>query len=225
MRIWHLSPLRCAICRHYACYEELPICKYCLSDFSDLFTERCKKCGLTAVSCECDKNTRCLFFFNLPESKRAVYRIKTNTDERIIRFFAELMVKVNGINPKSYDIVTYVPRIRRNIRRYGFDQSKELAKAISDIFGIPLVTTLERVGGVDQKLLSRAERIKNIKGRYNITHIPPEKYSRILLIDDVTTTGATLEACANLLRDNVADRITKLVVAKTILQKSNLRTE
>lgn len=130
-------------------------------------------------------------------------------------FLAEIAIKACGINPRSFDGVTYVPRLKRRARRYGHDQSKEFAKSISRAFGIPIVHTMKRVGGRDQKLLSRAQRMKNIQNRYKLKNIPEEKYNRLLLVDDIITTGATIKVCSDLLRGNVAKSVSALVLAKT----------
>ena len=219
MRVWTPSPMKCGFCRYYACYEELPICKYCLPKLQTMLTEKCPNCGRPAQTCECDGKAPGLIFFNTVPSRNLLYLIKTNADERIINFMAELMIKACGIKPNSFDGVTYVPRLKRNVHRYGYDQSKELAKSISEIYGIPLITLLKRVGGKDQKLLSRSERIKNIRGRYEIINQPEEKYRRLLLIDDVSTTGATIAACKSVLSEHAAKSVVPLVLGKTILRK------
>lgn len=221
MKVRMLSPMKCVICTFYACFEELPVCRRCLPRFHSLLTERCDICGKTATSCECYGNVRALMFFGSRESRRLMYFIKTNADGRIIDFLAELAVKACGIKPNAYDGVTFVPRLRRSVRRYGYDQAKELAKAISKFCGIPFIIALKRVGGREQKLLSRTERLKNIQGRYRAIYVPPEKYNRLLLVDDICTTGATLEACASVLRGNTSRTVTTLVIAKTVITKKS----
>lgn len=211
------------VCDFYACHEEFPVCRQCLSRFQDLLNEKCKNCGKTAYSCECsdNKDVRFLFFYGSFLSKKLLYFLKYNADLRVVDFMMELAVRATGINPESYDAVTYIPRSKRRIRRYGLDQSKEFAKAVSKIYGIPLVTCLERVGKGEQKLLSRAERYKNIRDKYRVKNLPEEKFKRILLIDDVCTTGATINLCADLLRKDVAKTVTPMVLTKTVLPKNN----
>lgn len=158
-------------------------------------------------------------FFNPPQSKWFIYQVKTNTDKRTLRFLAELMVKANGIKIESYQAVTFVPRTAKRRRRYGFDQSKALAKAISRVFGIPLIAPLKRLRGKPQKLLSRTQRIKTTKNFYKIGKIPEEKPQKVLLVDDIRTTGATLSACADLLRRELGCQVTVLALSQTYLIK------
>ncbi len=223
MKIRLYSPLRCVVCRFRACYEEQPVCIKCLNDLQTLLNERCKTCGNLPSACECYENLRFAFFYGSVQARRLIYWVKTNIDDRQMDFIAEMLVKATGINPKSFDAVAYVPRLRKNVRRYGHDQARELARALSRIYGIPVINPLKRVGGKEQKLLSRKERFKNIKGmyQYNDGFPPDEKYGRILLVDDIHTTGATMDACLSMLRGRVAEAVVPLTIAKTNFNKKH----
>lgn len=217
MKLCHYSPMKCIICGFYACYDDFPVCRRCLSDFQKLFSARCPKCGKTASMCECTGKSKALFFFNSTTAKKLLYTVKSNADRKMIRFLAELMIKVNGIDPKSFDAVTFVPRSAKNRRRYGYDQSKELAKAVSNLFDLPLIAPLKRLKGQPQKLLSSAKRFENIKNLYQINKLPDPLPKRVLLIDDICTTGATLSACASILRREMGCSVMTTVLAKTYL--------
>lgn len=207
------------LCRNAACYEELPVCIDCLNDLRNILSEKCKNCGKSAAGCDCSDNgsIRFLFFYEKYKAQKLIYFIKTNVDRTSLDFIVELLFENCGINPERYEAVTFVPRRKRTIRRYGHDQSKELAKAIERVYGIPCVKTLSRVGRGEQKLLSAKARYKNIKKKYKLAkEFPKEaRFKRILLIDDVFTTGATIKACAELLRGAVSEAVVPLVLAKT----------
>ncbi len=219
MILRHDSPLLCIFCRHSACYEELPVCQNCLHRFFGVLDKKCINCGKAPSGCDCPNSdkVRFLFFYEGHRAKQLMYFVKSNVDKVALRYLSELLFKNCGLNPKRYDAVTFVPRRKRAIRRYGHDQAKEIAKAISEIYKIPFVKTLERVGGGEQKLLSADARYKNIKNKYKLTEEASQenKFKRILLVDDVYTTGATIKACSELLRGSVADSVVPIVLAKT----------
>lgn len=207
------------MCRYYACHTDFPLCKHCLADFQSILTEKCRSCGKGPSECECssDESHRFMFFYGSRLARRFMCFIKYNTDLEAIRFIAELAVDATGLKMQSYDAVAYVPRRPRRARRYGHDQSKEFAHALSRLYGIPVLHALKRAGGRDQKLLSASERFKNIAGRYSIRpgFDTTVKYKKILLVDDIYTTGATMKACKRLLLDNVAESVVPFTFAKT----------
>lgn len=208
-------PAKCIICNAYAAPSEMPVCEECLYKLQYLLSEKCPHCGNTARDCSCISDIHTPFLFRQDTAKMMLYRFKYWGDKRYMRFLAEFGIKAAGINTAKFDGVTYVPRLPRRKRRYGFDQSKQLAKAISQIYSIPFVPTLKRKGGLEQKLLSRGARIKNAKDKYKVICNPEKKYKNLLLVDDVTTTGATLKVCAMILRENCASRVTLFALAKT----------
>ncbi len=137
----------------------------------------------------------------------------------MLAFFAELAAFASGINLGGVDGITFVPRLKKNRLLYGYDQSKAMAKSLSKRYGIPFVDIIKRIGGSDQKLLSRAERMKNIKSNIRLKRIPDIKYKKLLLIDDIYTTGASVAACTELLRGSVAESVVPLTVTKSNTRK------
>jgi ComF family protein len=148
-----------------------------------------------------------------------MYGYKYHGDIRSIGWMAILAARAHKIKFSRFDGVTYVPRSKSGIKRHGYDQSLAAAEAISKKFGVPLLHLLENKGDGEQKLLSRNQRMKNIRSRFALKNIPSEKYKKILLVDDISTTGATVGACAALLREEAASSVVKLVISKTVLLK------
>lgn len=224
MKLRHRSPALCMMCRYYACYQELPVCKHCLADLQSILTEPCRTCGRGANECECtgEDSHRFMFFYNSFRSRRLMYFLKYNADDEAIRFISELAVEATGLKMSSFDGITYVPRLRSREKRYGYDQSKKVATELSRIYGIPVIHALRRVGGREQKLLSASERRKNIIGRYQLRldRDMTKRYKKILLVDDIYTTGATVKACKRILLDNVAEAVVPFTFAKTNFLKS-----
>lgn len=200
-------------------YEEFPLCADCISRFHELLTERCKTCGRSARDCVCGdrEGLRFLFFYGSYNSKRVIFHVKHNMDVATMDFLASLTVDANALKTDSFDAIAFVPRTKRNLRKYGYDQAEELAKSFSRIYGIPIIYALERRSNREQKLLSRSERLKNIKNSFAIRKEIEngKKYNKILLVDDVTTTGATMTACADILREHIARQVVRIAIAKT----------
>ena len=213
-------PTVCALCGINACKSDLPVCSDCIHELHALLRCRCGVCGKPPASCECGgpANLRFLFFFGNSASRRLIYHVKNRADERAVRFLVSLLIGTYGIDASRYDAVTYVPRRKRRVLRYGYDQSRLIAKCVADELGLPLVTTLIRRGRGEQKLLSAAERKKHIEKLFFPAEDLSEKYKgkRYLLADDISTTGATLAACAGILRRaGIASKVTAIALAKT----------
>ena len=98
------------------------------------------------------------------------------------------------------DAVTYIPITKKRRRERGYNQGLLLAEAISGELGIPVVHALTKKRDTgEQKRLTRRERAENLKGCFAIADRKGVKAKKILLADDVLTTGATAaEACREL---------------------------
>ena len=99
----------------------------------------------------------------------------------------------------EFDAVTYVPvHFLRRMGR-GFDQSRLLAKAVADTWAAKLLTTLrkKRNNPPQSTVKSREERRKNVQNAYEVVDPDAFRGKRLLLIDDVVTSGSTLCACAD----------------------------
>lgn len=100
------------------------------------------------------------------------------------------------------DLLVPVPLHRRRLRERGYNQSDVIARGVSEIMGKPVITNL--LGRThyhkSQTSMGRYERFENVSGNFRLMSRHPDiTGKKILLIDDVVTTGATLEACSELL--------------------------
>lgn len=213
----HTNPVRCVVCRQIPCRNELTVCPRCAPYFQRALKEKCNKCGKIPKECQCHDRwrIRSMMFYGSDESKLMMFSYKYYADERSVSFLALMAVHSCSLDMKTFDGIAYVPRSSRNIRRYGFDQSLLAAQTISREYNIPVVHLLKSKGNLLQKLLSRSQRINAVKNKFELINIPEEKYKKLLLIDDVTTTGATIGICAEMLRKSAARAVIPLVIAKT----------
>jgi ComF family protein len=101
----------------------------------------------------------------------------------------------------TIDLILPVPLYIKRYKERGFNQSKLLAQGLQEILTIPIdATILQRVRNTEsQTLKTREDRANNMKDAFVVAKGELLKNKHVLLIDDVLTTGATLEACANVL--------------------------
>jgi ComF family protein len=114
----------------------------------------------------------------------------------------------------AFDAIVAVPMSRARERRRGYNQADLLARALSARVGIPhaMNLLLRRGDRATQSTLPKRERAANVRGAFAAA--PQVKGKSILIIDDISTTGETLRACASALRAAGADRVCAVVVAK-----------
>lgn len=210
---------QCCICGGRTADSNFPLCKECVKPFQVSLVKECPECGCTRNQCACEKSasTVFLFYYHTPEEKRAILNLKREPDKRVARFFGKLLAeKVKREKSVGFDCVTYVPRKPKNVRTYGGDQSRLIAKGVAEGLETQLCPLLKRKTGkrADQKLLDAAGRRRNVKNTFYAVPAAAE-YRRVLLIDDVTTTGSTIDECAEILREAGVKQVVKAVLART----------
>ena len=214
-----------------ACGEIIPenefLCEYCaeMAETVD-FTKSCIRCGMPKKQCRCSKrvfhfNGCAAPFYNDGVMQKAMYRFKFGKKEYIKKFFAERMALTvkTAYSDINFDIVTFVPTTFKRKSKRGFNQSELLANEISKILKLPLLSNLLRCkkSAKIQHTLNFDERFKNVKGRYECNRNYKLNGKTVLLVDDIKTTGATLDECAKQLLLLGADRVycvTGLMTAK-----------
>lgn len=222
------------------CYEEAvdynrkyPICDDCIKywiNHSDLL---CPKCGYDAEYCTCTKGrnlnkTDMLIFATFYQSgsnnpiNKIVYRLKRDYNREVFLFCAEVMkektVKIFKKHNMSYDdyVVTFAPRRKDSIIRYGYDHSEEIAKYFAQKLGLKEFKTLKNIGKKEQKQLDKVRRLENAKKSYEFISSADVKNKKVFLIDDVITSGSTINVCANILKENGASIVIPVCYAKDI---------
>lgn len=128
------------------------------------------------------------------------------------KFLLEIINKEN-ING---DIICYVPMTKKSIKKRGFNQCKVIANNISFYTNIEVSNCIKKVKDTrEQKTLSKEERNINVKGVFAISNDSDIKGKNVILIDDVMTTGATVNECKNILKKSGANKIFILTIAKS----------
>ncbi len=120
------------------------------------------------------------------------------------------------------DLIVPVPLHIRRLRQRGFNQSAFLAKTMGHRLGIPVhYRAMARKNWTEpQTRLNRRERLKNVKGAFAVPDPLPVRDRSILLVDDVFTTGTTLNECARALKAAGAAEVHVLTVARALPHRS-----
>ena len=206
-------PTRCAgcelpgelLCRE--CRETLPLidartaCPRCYAPYGWLV---CTECWDTDLGLDAAVAVGLL---ERPLS-RAVTLYKDAFEKRLAEVLGELLAEAvvarwSGSATDTHriaEVIVPVPASARAVRRRGYDHALLLAESVSRHTGVPCEPMLRHVRSADQRALSRADRLANAAGAFEVASEAGRVLDRVLIIDDVLTTGATMKAAAAALR-------------------------
>ncbi len=225
-----LFPPRCSSCgqlmRPEAVRRDKALCPKCREALEAEMRHQCPRCFLEYAACRCVPGALrergiCAYVKLAPYDLQAEYSvvrnlvlgIKEHPSRRTFRFLAtELSLGVSAAVTASErsrekqgkapleTVITYLPRSKRGVSRTGFDQARELARALSGATGYRFLSLLGRArDGSAQKALTRGARAENLRGAF-AKKGPDVSGFRVLLVDDVVTTGAGMVECAKQLK-------------------------
>ena len=228
-------PAGCRICEQLLTRaSRVPICEECLDSFRRMPEKACEICGqpmpgfMTVVGerlvCRlCGDKT---YAFDRARSYaiydgalvRAILLLKFERIGPLGAWFAERLAEIARREGGSLaaDVVVPVPLHRDRERDRGYNQADLIAKPLARRLGLPhkavlLVRTRPRP---DKQVLSLEERWESVRGAFATRPGSQVDNKRVLLVDDVLTTGATLDACARALLDAGAKSVIGLTVAR-----------
>ncbi len=158
------------------------------------------------------KFNRSVFVYN-NVAKNLITRAKFRGEKYLVAFLFDELYKLYINLNLSIDLITYVPSKTNKDRFYNIPEL--LAKKLSDKTAIPLIKTLECIKTDEQKNKDFTSRQINVKNAFKFINCDV-KYKNILLIDDIYTTGATINECSKLLKTHGAQTIYALTLAHTL---------
>ncbi len=225
-----IFPVRCIGCGRFGDY----VCRSCLGTIPIKKNFECVGCkrntpfGQTCFLCAKTNSVDQLLIMadyknNLVEKTLKFYKYKFISDlERPLSVLMKKYLKWLTLDKKfnifeSNPLLIPVPLHPRRLNWRGFNQSELLAKNIADTFQMEMaVDIIERMGNAvpQAEIKEREERLKNLSGIFRIKNKEKIIGRNILLIDDVCTTGATLNECAKVLKQGGASKVVALVVAR-----------
>lgn len=197
--------IKCIVCGREISENRYGLCDECAFDINGNYCVRCgrHKVGIGDYCGECSSMS--LYFDEARSSvvfsghaKDIVHRLKYGSAAYLARHISEFMLDTLFAADWTFDCFTFVPMFSRKQRKRGYNQAKLLAKALSDCTTTPCITLLEKtVDTRNQARLNREERTKNLDGTFRALTRPPE---HVVIVDDVMTTGSTLNECAKVLK-------------------------
>jgi ComF family protein len=150
----------------------------------------------------------------------SVVRHKYNGAVWVEPFLVELLLNgaLKSLRPEHFDYVVPVPLHPLRLRERGFNQAERLARPLAKALNVPLNDDiLERVKNTEtQTTLDKKKRAENMKDAFTANLSLSIKSPRILLVDDILTTGVTADACAQALRKQGASRVAIWTVARRV---------
>ncbi len=182
-------------------------CELCENSIREIKGAICFKCGKEKKKCVCHGQIAfyeklCAPYYYDGAIKTFIWRFKFRNKTYIANFLGEQMAKcvLTRFDGYDFDLITYVPTTKKHIKNRGYNQAELLAKKVSQIMDVPceeiLVKTYETA---PQHTLPEMKRTGNILGVFDVQKESDIEFKRILLCDDVKTTGATLNECAKTL--------------------------
>ena len=146
----------------------------------------------------------------------AVHRYKFRYGRMHSQLLGTLMAQCLQDNwSEPVDAIVWVPLFPKNRRKRGYDQAELLALRVGELTGIPVLAGLEKIRNTatQSRLEKPPERRANVLGAYRVREDVQLAGKRVVLVDDVVTSGATLAECASCLRMAGAEHVVVLTLA------------
>ena len=222
-------------------HGKICLCTACDKKWAQATAALCNKCALPAYRCTCtpkllQKNyvtIPSLFFYDRMADNtqnRIIYTLKRKRNGELVEFLAHELYRhvINELKDREISqesiVFTWIPRSKKSLTKYGFDQGEELAKALAKLFKTKAVPLFLRRGGKEQKKLDADKRKDNqnnsivlnrnligfpiTETRDDISVYLSDKY--VLIVDDVITTGASMRRGIDLV-SSVSNRKTVIL--------------
>ena len=214
-----LFPRRCPVCDEPVKIGQL-ICPECQNAFKLLNGQICMKCG---KKIDDEKNEYChdcakkkhyfergRALFEYSYINRSIYRFKYSGRQEYADYYAYMIAKHLGPVILSWkpEMIIPVPLHKSKLRIRGYNQSALIAKELSKLLNIPYCekTVIRKRKTVPMKELNGGERQINLKNAFNIGNYDV-KLKKIVIVDDIYTTGCTIDEIAKILKENGAAEV------------------
>jgi ComF family protein len=221
-----LYPGSCLLCGRQLRFEGRPFCPVCTDCLGSLHPvrapRRCRVCSLPLISEQgiCTRCRRRLYAF---EGNFSIFEYRGEMRELLYQFKFRNRVRLGPVladffaaalkERRPRGLLVPVPGNPSSVRARGWDPMVVIAGLLARNQGFPVGRLLARRPGSAQKTLSYEERCSNLAGKVRLRRQPPAGTARVVLLDDVFTTGATVSECAHLLEEAGVPSVEVLTLA------------
>ncbi|MBQ8726498.1 MAG: ComF family protein [Clostridia bacterium] len=228
--IFYSRKLTCSVCRREN-FSDRTVCDECFATLPFNGESICGHCGRAtpypAEYCDYCKNkesfidlARSVYDYEQP-IKGLIHRFKYDGEKYLAEEFALEMNKIFTKSMGFVDCVAFVPSTDKKLKERGYNQSRVLAEEFSKLTEIPLIDAVQKIKETESQVgLSVKERKENLKGCFKVVEKAEVKGKTVLIVDDVMTTGSTLETLAEKLKKAGAIKVLALTVASVSFNKN-----
>lgn len=210
---FYLSVPKCVGCKERLSRTDLALCPDCLREYREIKKRNCSLCSKTLEFCSCTnshldshyvhkliKVFRYVHRDDLP-SNNLIYSLKRDNRKDVLEFITNELSEAirHSLKEPESCVFINVPRRRKEAARYGLDHAKLLAKSLAKRFSAEYYQPLISKSKHAQKKVSGPDRVKNAK--FALKRKAKELQGKtVIIVDDIVTTGASMGACATLIR-------------------------
>ena len=211
-----LYPGRCPVCDRILAYRETLVCPDCIGKLTYIKEPKCMKCGKQMMDDEAEYCAGCrdkrqyfrkgfsVFLYN-DAMRKSIYRFKYANRREYSRFYAEAVCRHLGKEIREFcaDAIIPVPLHPKRFRKRGYNQAGLIAGEIGRRMGIPVreeILIRER-NTKALKLMTLTERENNLKKAFKMVK-NDVKLNTVIIVDDILTTGSTINEVSRVLREN-----------------------
>ncbi len=188
-----LFPPKCVLCRKVLEHYEQDICTFC--------RQNAPLCPISKAKLPFVEKWIALWYYQ-DDVRKSVLRYKFGNRRSYAQNYARILAqKLKAEHPDGFDVLTWVPISPIRKLKRGFDQVEKLAFALGEQLGMQPVRTLRKIrhNRPQSGISGPAHRRANVLGVYKAVNPEALWNKRVLLLDDVITTGATVGECARVL--------------------------
>ena len=200
------------------------MCKECFTNINFIL-DGCVKCGKPIVNYSLeeqniegcnyclnkgfyfDKVISCIEYTQL--SKKIVFGLKYNNKTYMSKYIAQIMKEKLELDNIKFDYILFVPLHKNRMKKRGFNQAEKIAKSLSNLVNIPIIDKIDRKYNTRRLyILNKEERKKELKDAFILKENEENlKNKDVLLVDDIFTTGSTVNEISKLLRVEGVNKI------------------